>query len=59
MAAYTDYLIKIAIADDHKIFRDGIKMALSGKENLKMLWEAADGKITTLSNFNELLLSSL
>jgi len=39
-----DYLIKIAIADDHKIFRDGIKMALSGKENLKMLWEAENGK---------------
>src|SRR3954470_7354665 len=37
-------LIKIAIADDHKIFRDGIKMALSGKTNLKMLWEAEDGK---------------
>lgn len=37
-------LIKIAIADDHKIFRDGIKMALAGKENLKMLWEAEDGK---------------
>ena len=39
-----NYLIKIAIADDHKIFRDGIKMALSGKDNLKMLWEAEDGK---------------
>ena len=36
--------IKIAIADDHKIFRDGIKMALSGKEDLKMLWEAEDGR---------------
>ena len=36
--------IKIAIADDHKILRDGIKMALSGKANLKMLWEAEDGK---------------
>ena len=36
--------IKIAIADDHKIFRDGIKMALSGKKDLKMLWEAEDGK---------------
>ena len=36
--------IKIAIADDHKIFRDGIKMALSSKENLKMIWEAEDGK---------------
>jgi DNA-binding NarL/FixJ family response regulator len=37
-------LIKIAIADDHKIFRDGIKMALSSKENLKMIWEAEDGR---------------
>ncbi len=37
-------LIKIAIADDHKIFRDGIKMALADKEDLKMLWEAEDGK---------------
>ena len=44
MAIPSDYLIKIAIADDHKIFRDGIKMALSGKENLKMIWEAEDGK---------------
>ena len=37
-------VIKIAIADDHKIFRDGIKMALSSKANLKMIWEAEDGK---------------
>jgi DNA-binding NarL/FixJ family response regulator len=44
MSISLDYIIKIAIADDHKIFRDGIKMALSGKDNLKMLWEAEDGK---------------
>lgn len=44
MTNSAEYLIKIAIADDHKIFRDGIKMALSGKENLKMLWEAENGK---------------
>jgi len=37
-------LIKIAIADDHKIFRDGMKMALASKKDLKMLWEAEDGK---------------
>ena len=37
-------VIKIAIADDHKIFRDGIKMALSPRNNLKMIWEAEDGK---------------
>lgn len=40
----TDLTIKTAIADDHKIFRDGIKMALSDKTNLKMIWEAEDGK---------------
>jgi DNA-binding NarL/FixJ family response regulator len=36
--------IKFAIADDHKIFRDGIKMALGDKPHLKLLWEAEDGK---------------
>jgi DNA-binding NarL/FixJ family response regulator len=36
--------IKVALADDHKIFRDGIKMALNGKDYLKIIWEAEDGK---------------
>jgi len=36
--------IKVAIADDHKIFRDGIRMALKDREYLKILWEAEDGK---------------
>lgn len=36
--------IRFAIADDHKIFRDGIKMALAGKPHLKLVWEAQDGK---------------
>ena len=36
--------IKVAIADDHKIFRDGIRMALKDKEYLKILLEAEDGK---------------
>jgi len=40
----TPEIIKIAIADDHKIFRDGIKMALSGKKYLRIIWEAEDGK---------------
>ena len=44
MVTSSESFIKIAIADDHKIFRDGIKMALSDKKNLKMLWEAEDGK---------------
>ncbi|MBS1761013.1 MAG: response regulator transcription factor [Bacteroidetes bacterium] len=40
----TEQQIKVAIADDHKIFRDGIKMALKEKESLKIIWEAEDGK---------------
>lgn len=40
----TDPQIKVAIADDHKIFRDGIRMALKEKESLSIIWEAADGK---------------
>ena len=40
----TEQQIKFAIADDHKIFRDGIKMALSNKKDLKMIWEAENGK---------------
>jgi len=36
--------IKVAIVDDHKIFRDGIRMALKDKEYLKIIWEAEDGK---------------
>lgn len=36
--------IKVAIADDHKIFRDGIKLALSQKKDLKIIWEAENGK---------------
>ncbi|RYY96630.1 MAG: response regulator transcription factor [Chitinophagaceae bacterium] len=39
-----DQQIKVAIADDHKIFRDGIKMALSGRNYIKIIWEAEDGK---------------
>jgi len=39
-----ELVIKVALADDHKIFRDGIKMALKGKDYLKILWEAEDGK---------------
>lgn len=40
----SDLVIHIAIADDHKIFRDGIRMALKEKNYIKILWEAEDGK---------------
>ena len=39
-----ELVIKVAIADDHKIFRDGIRMALKDKEYLKIVWEAEDGR---------------
>ncbi len=37
-------VIKVALADDHKIFRDGIRMALKNRDFIKILWEADDGK---------------
>src|SRR6188472_3413107 len=40
----SELVIKVSIADDHKIFRDGIRMALKDKEYLKILWEAEDGR---------------
>jgi DNA-binding NarL/FixJ family response regulator len=36
--------INIGIVDDHKIFRDGIRMALKEKPYIKVLWDAEDGK---------------
>jgi DNA-binding NarL/FixJ family response regulator len=44
MSAPGNNYIKLALADDHKIFREGIKMALGGKPHLKIIWEADDGK---------------
>jgi DNA-binding NarL/FixJ family response regulator len=35
----------VAIADDHKIFRDGIRMALKDKEFLKIVWKLKMEKI--------------
>jgi DNA-binding NarL/FixJ family response regulator len=37
-------VIRIALADDHKIFRDGIRMSLKNHKGLKIIWEADDGK---------------
>lgn len=36
--------IRIAIADDYKIFRDGIKVGLSADENLHIILEADNGE---------------
>jgi len=35
--------IKIVIADDHRIFREGLKLMLAGVSNIDLLGEAADG----------------
>ena len=37
-------IIQIALADDHKIYRDGIRMSLKAHEHLRIIWEADDGK---------------
>src|ERR1700744_5677412 len=44
MSAWGNNFIKRELADDHRIFREGIKMALGGKPHLKIIWEADDGK---------------
>jgi DNA-binding NarL/FixJ family response regulator len=36
--------IKIAIADDYKIFRDGLKVGLSADDNLEVIMEADNGE---------------
>ena len=36
--------IKIAIADDYKIFRDGLKVGLSSDDNLQVIMEADNGE---------------
>jgi DNA-binding NarL/FixJ family response regulator len=43
----SEKIIKLAIADDHKIFRDGIRMALKDRDYIKVIWEAEDGKDMT------------
>lgn len=40
----TEKLIQLAIADDHKIYRDGIRMALKTKDFIRIIWESDDGK---------------
>jgi len=37
-------MIKIAIADDYKIYRDGLKVGLSADENMNVLFEADNGE---------------
>ena len=36
--------IRVAIADDHKIYRDGLKVGLSTDENFELVLEADNGE---------------
>jgi len=36
--------IKVALADDHRLFRDGIKRVLTEMENIVVIWDAANGQ---------------
>lgn len=40
----SDQSIQIVIADDHPIFRDGLRRLLESEPNLKVVGEAADGR---------------
>jgi len=37
--------VKVAIVDDHQIFRDGLKLLFSLLKNVEVIWEASNGKI--------------
>jgi DNA-binding NarL/FixJ family response regulator len=37
-------MIKVGLADDHSIYRKGVKMALANFENIEIVWEAVNGK---------------
>lgn len=37
--------IRIAIADDHKLFREGLKMIIEMSDNLKLIAEAENGQL--------------
>jgi DNA-binding NarL/FixJ family response regulator len=38
-----DAVIKVAIADDHALFRTGVKTSLSGRKDIQMIAEAENG----------------
>ena len=38
-----DYIIKVAIADDHTLFRTGVKTSLSMRKDIQMVAEAENG----------------
>ena len=49
----TDRPIRVAIADDHTLFRAGVKTALAVKKDVELIAEADNG-MQLLKNFGEL-----
>ena len=39
-------MIKVGLADDHEIVRNGIKMILENDPEIEVIWETADGQVT-------------
>jgi DNA-binding NarL/FixJ family response regulator len=39
-----DRVIQLALADEHKIFRDGIRVAMKNRDYIKIIWEAEDNR---------------
>jgi len=37
-------VIQLALADEHKIFRDGIRIAMKSRDYIRIIWEAEDSK---------------
>jgi len=37
-------MIKVAMVDDHKMFREGVKSMVEKNENYKMIWMASNGE---------------
>lgn len=37
--------IKIALVDDHNLFREGIKIALRSRQDIEVIWEADNGNV--------------
>lgn len=37
-------LIQLALADEHKIFRDGIRIAMKSRDYIRIIWEAENSK---------------
>ncbi len=55
-------MIKVAIVDDHKMFRDGVQAMLQVNQGIEVIWSASNSKETLLhaeSNLPEVILMDI